>query len=71
MHAQVSVGEAATSVGTFELLDRGLLEAAVASGGARNCSPRPPPLHHEEFCSFLGADGAALALRLKTKSLPQ
>jgi hypothetical protein len=50
------VGEAATSVGAFELLDRTLLDAATAGG--RNPSPRPPPLAQEEFCSFLGAEGA-------------
>jgi hypothetical protein len=50
----VSVGEAATAVGLFELLDRDLLETATS---ARN-APRPPPLHHEEFCSFLSSEGA-------------
>ncbi len=53
---RVSFGEAATAVGAFELLDRDLLESATS---VRN-APRPPPMHHEEFCSFLGSDGAAL-----------
>ncbi|BDA49286.1 TBC1 domain family member 15 [Coccomyxa sp. Obi] len=50
---RVSVGEAATAVGAFELLDRDMLESATS---VRN-APRPPPMHHEEFCSFLGPDG--------------
>ncbi|KAK9918155.1 hypothetical protein WJX75_001762 [Coccomyxa subellipsoidea] len=50
---RVSVGEAATAVGAFELLDRDLLESATSTRNA----PRPPPMHHEEFCSFLGSDG--------------
>jgi hypothetical protein len=57
---RVSVGEAATAVGAFELLDRDLLESATS---VRN-APRPPPLHHEEFCSFLSSDGAPLCCRL-------
>ena len=54
MCCRVSVGEAATGVGLFELLDRDLLETATS---ARN-APRPPPLHQEEFFSFLNSDGA-------------
>ena len=53
---RVSVGEAATAVGAFELLDRDMLESATS---VRN-APRPPPMHHEEFCSFLGPDGVLL-----------
>ncbi len=53
MRCRVSVGQASTGVGLFELLDRNLLETATS---ARN-APRPPPLHQEEFCSFLNSDG--------------
>ena len=53
---RLSSGEAATSVGVFELLDRDLLESATS---ARN-APRPPPLNQEEWLSFLNTEGAAL-----------
>ena len=54
---RLSSGEAATSVGVFELLDRDLLESATSS--ARN-APRPPPLNQEEWLSFLNPEGVPL-----------
>ena len=50
---RLSSGEATTSVGVFELLDRDLLESATC---ARN-APRPPPLNQEEWLSFLNTEG--------------
>ena len=51
---RLSSGEADTSVGVFELLDKDLLESATS---ARN-APRPPPLNQEEWLSFLNTEGA-------------
>ena len=53
---RLSSGEADTSVGVFELLDKDLLESATS---ARN-APRPPPLNQEEWLSFLNTEGALL-----------
>lgn len=64
---RVSVGEAATAVGAFELLDRDMLESATS---VRN-APRPPPMHHEEFCSFLGPDGVPLPCAFALHTLKQ
>ena len=62
---RLSSGEAATSVGVFELLDRDLLESATSS--ARN-APRPPPLNQEEWLSFLNPEGVLL-INLTTSRL--
>ena len=46
-------GEAATSVGVFELVDRS--GASLGVDGADR--PRPPPLSADEWASFMNAEG--------------
>ena len=64
---RLSSGEAATSVGVFELLDRDLLESATSS--ARN-APRPPPLNQEEWLSFLNPEGVLLIIQQHSSCCP-